>query len=220
MADVLCEPNRREIFDAVRRAATSLSRDEVARATGINRRLTTFHLDRLAEAGLLNIHYARPEGRPGGPGAGRPAKRYTAADVELDLTVPPRHYDIAARLLAAAISSAPHDAAAAAETIAFDEGVRIGGLRRPRRRRKRSAERAELVGVLSELGYDPEVRDDDATGLCNCPFRSVVDVAPDLVCRMNHALVRGLLEGMGLDPARAVLDPQPPRCCVTIGPGR
>lgn len=218
VADVLGDPNRRQIFDVVRRTRGSLSRDEVARETGINRRLTTFHLDRLADAGLLDTHYARPEGA-GGPGAGRPAKRYTAADVELDLTVPPRHYDLAARLLATAVATAPHDAAVAAETVAFDEGTRIGRLWRVTRRRRRTVERAELVAALRDLGYEPAPRAHEGTRLCNCPFRSAADVAPDLVCRMNHALIRGLLEGMGLDPAQAILDPRPPPdCCVTIGP--
>src|SRR4051812_34006996 len=77
LAHLLSEPHRREVYRVVRQARRPLTRDEVSHATGINRRLTTFHLDRLATAGFLDTDYARPEGRRGGPGSGRPAKHYT-----------------------------------------------------------------------------------------------------------------------------------------------
>jgi hypothetical protein len=37
-----------------------------------------------------------------------------------------------------------------------------------------------------------------------------------LVCAMNLYLVEGLLDGLGQDPGRAVLDPGPDRCCVAV----
>jgi predicted ArsR family transcriptional regulator len=188
-----------------------MSRDEVAEATGINRRLATFHLDRLAEAGVLVTDYARPDGRSG-PGAGRPAKRYLTADVELDLNLPPRQYEFAARVLARAIVDDPRDAEASSLRVAREEGRRIGELRRtvgdPR-------PRAEvLMDSLVALGYEPS--SDHPVRLRNCPFRSAADVAPGLVCGMNCELVAGLLEGLGLDPVAASLDPAPPECCVTV----
>ena len=214
IAHVLAEPTRREIFAAVRKARRPLTREEVAGSTGVNRRLATFHLDRLAEAGLLLTDYARPEGRSGGPGAGRPAKRYTAADVDLDLTVPPRHYEFAARLLAQAITAGPTDAVAASHRVAYDEGRRIGALRRPPRGGK--ANRTALVAALSDLGYEPAAEDAARLRLRNCPFRAVADVAPALVCGMNCELVAGMVEGLGLDRGRVALDPSPPNCCLTV----
>lgn len=217
VAQVLAEPNRRMVFDAVRQARSPMTRDEVAKATGLNRRLTTFHLDRLAEAGLLDTDYARPPGRLGGPGAGRPSKRYVAATLQLDLSVPPRHYDFAARLLAQAIDAAPADAAAAARSVAHEEGRRAGALRRPSGSRAGARQvRAAALGALVDLGYEPGEETAQRVRLRNCPFHAVADVAPDLVCGMNHQLVCGLLEGLGLDPARAALSPDPPNCCVTV----
>lgn len=216
VAHVLAEPNRRAVFEAVRQARAPVTRDEVAEATGLNRRLTTFHLDRLAAAGLLDTDYARPPGRLGGPGAGRPSKRYVAAALSLDLTLPPRHYEFAARLLAQAISTAPRNAEAAARTAAYEEGKRVGALRRPPSRAGASQARAATVQALVDLGYEPGAESADAVRLRNCPFRAVAEVAPDLVCGMNHDLVCGLLDGLGLDPARATLAPDPPNCCVTV----
>jgi predicted ArsR family transcriptional regulator len=221
VAHVLAEPTRREVFEAVRRARRPLTRDDVSRVTGFNRRLSTFHLDRLAEAGLLVTDYARPEGRAGGPGAGRPAKRYAAAAVELELTVPPRHYVFAARMLALAIRQQPSDAAAAAFEVARAEGKRAGVLRRPVGRTSARRGRAAAIEALTDLGYEPAPEEASTTStstlrLRNCPFRVVADVAPDLVCGMNHELVSGLFDGLELDRAGVRLDPKPPNCCLTV----
>src|SRR5437870_3947726 len=94
---LLAEPTRRQVFEACRTAEAPLTRDDVASATGISRRLAAFHLDVLADAGLLTVDYARPEGRTG-PGAGRPAKRYAAGSIALELTIPARRYELAARV--------------------------------------------------------------------------------------------------------------------------
>lgn len=216
VAHVLAEPTRRQVYGVVRRSRHPMTRDDVAHDTGINRRLTTFHLDRLCAAGLLEADYARPEGRPGGPGAGRPAKRYVAAEIELDLSVPPRHYEFAARLLAQAITAAPTDAVTGSMAVARTEGERVGALRRPAGRASAKRNRSAIVDALTDLGYEPAPEDAAKVRLRNCPFRAVADVAPDLVCGMNCELVSGLVEGLGMDPARVTLDPAPPSCCLTV----
>src|SRR3954463_9887153 len=93
---LLAEPTRRRVYDAVRAADDPQTRDAVAQATGINRRLAPCRLDLLAGGGLLEVDYARPPGRTG-PGAGRPAKRYRPAPVDIELRVPAPRYDLAAR---------------------------------------------------------------------------------------------------------------------------
>lgn len=216
LAQLLAEPTRREVFECVRRARAALSRDEVADLTGINRRLATFHLDRLSEAGLLATHYARPEGTRGGPGAGRPAKRYAVADVELDLSLPPRQYEFAAQLLAQAIQADPGDAVTSSLATARREGRRIGELRRATGHGSQRRRTDDLVDSLVALGYEPTAPDVQPVRFRNCPFRSAAKVAPDLVCGMNCELVAGLLEGLGMDPGAAALDPAPPDCCVTL----
>jgi predicted ArsR family transcriptional regulator len=217
---VLSEPTRRAIFDAVRQARSPLTRDEVSRLAGVNRRLTTFHLDRLADAGLLITDYARPLGRAGGPGAGRPAKRYAASDVELDLSVPARHYELATRLLAQAISTAPTDAVTGSRQVAYDEGRRAGSLRRPVGRPTAKGSRASVTGALTDLGYEPAETDGSTLRLRNCPFRAAAQIAPELICGMNHQLVRGLLDGLGLDADQVALAPSPPDCCLTVNVAR
>ncbi|HVV75691.1 MAG TPA: ArsR family transcriptional regulator [Mycobacteriales bacterium] len=210
LAQLLSEPHRREVYRVVRQARRPLTRDEVSRATGINRRLTAFHLDRLAAAGFLDTDYARPEGRLGGPGSGRPAKRYTASGIEVELSVPARHYVFAARLLARAVSDRPDDAAAASYDVARAEGRRIGEANRPPSARRA---RAAVVTALDDLGYEPVDDGKPAIRLRNCPFRAVADVAPGLVCGMNRELVAGILEGAGV-AGDAELGGEAPDCCV------
>jgi predicted ArsR family transcriptional regulator len=210
LAQLLSEPHRREVYRVVRQARRPMTRDEVSSETGINRRLTTFHLDKLAQAGFLDTSYARPEGRRGGPGSGRPSKHYAASNIEVELSVPARHYVFAARLLAQAVTDRPADAVAASYDVARAEGLRIGEARRSQASRRR---RAAVVAALDDLGYEPVDEGVPAVRLRNCPFRAVADIAPELVCGMNRELVAGIIAGAGVDG-----DAQPggesPDCCV------
>src|SRR4051812_2089103 len=186
---LLAVPTRRRVYDAVRAGDGPQTRESVAAATGISKRLAAFHLDLLADGGLLDVDYARPAGRSG-PGAGRPAKRYRPAPVDLELRLPARRYDLAARILARAVAeSAGGDAQQAAMAAARDEGEQIGRQRRPGRRLSAAATLDTAHDVLADLGYEPAHAGDRCLRLRNCPFRGVVDVAPPLVCQVNDELV-------------------------------
>src|SRR5258707_2181726 len=87
----LGEPVRRAIYEYAVGRGEPVGRDEVANALGLGRTLAAFHLDRLAEAGLLEVSYARRSGRAG-PGAGRPAKLYRRSAAEIEVSLPPRRY--------------------------------------------------------------------------------------------------------------------------------
>src|SRR5918993_2301346 len=96
----LAEPVRRRLYEFVVGQAEPVDRDAAAAGAGVGRPLAAFHLDRLAEAGLLDVTYRRRSGRTG-PGAGRPAKFYARPRAgELNVSVPPRRYGLAAEILA------------------------------------------------------------------------------------------------------------------------
>lgn len=215
---LLTEPTRRQVLEAVRAARAPCTRDEVATACGISRRLAAFHLDQLADAGLLEVDYARPPGR-GGPGAGRPAKRYRWRAVEVGVTVPPRRYDLMARVLATGLREAPA-AAEAARAAAEAEGRRLGG-HAPAGHGAHGDDAPAGDGLdvvaarLAGLGYEP-CRQGGEVRLRNCPFDAAVDVAPELVCGLNERFVTGLVAGLGVDDVEAVLAPAPPDCCVGL----
>src|SRR3954470_20234483 len=180
---VLAEPTRRRVFEAVRSSDRPLTRDDVAGELGVRRPLAAFHLDRLVDAGLLDVSFARPPGRSG-PGAGRPTKHY-AADATVAVSFPPRQHELVARLLARAVSARPRDAARQAHKVAGAEGRKMGELGRPGGRITATGAVRTVSRMLGELGYDP-VESRSWMRLRNCPFHGVVDVAPALVCEMNE----------------------------------
>jgi predicted ArsR family transcriptional regulator len=197
----LVDPTRRRVYEFVAAAAGQVGRDEVALALQIGRSLAAFHLDKLAEVGLLDVAFARPAGRSG-PGAGRPAKLYRTAPGEVAVELPPRAYPALAVLLAEALERSGGDDAA--YEAARAAGVAAG----------RAAVGSTLVESLAARGYAPVARDGTVV-LRNCPFDVVAREFPPLVCGMNLALLTGMVEGARW-PCSATIDPAPGRCCVTL----
>lgn len=201
----LAEPLRRRIYDFVAESRSALSKDDVARAVGIGRSLAAYHLDRLLTAGFLTASYARKTGRSG-PGAGRTAKLYAVSDRQFGASVPPRDYEQMGRLLAEAVERDESGAAqAAAEQAAYEEGRNTG----------RDNRETTTADALRNRGFRPFCDEDDVVRLANCPFDRLAQEHRQLVCAVNHAFIRGLIEGLGAE-LRAELDPRPGLCCVAV----
>ncbi|MFJ8618741.1 helix-turn-helix transcriptional regulator [Streptomyces clavifer] len=201
---VLGEPVRRGLYRYVAGTPGDVGRDAAAEAVGISRSLAAFHLDKLVEAGLLEVDFRRLSGRSG-PGAGRPAKMYRRARNEVAVSVPPRAYDAAGHLLAEVVERAGLDGElqAAARAAGEAEGGTVDG-------------EAEPVEVLRARGYEP-FWDGRTMRLNNCPFHALAEQFPALVCGMNLAGIEGLLAGLtcGQD-WKASMDPLPQGCCVSL----
>ena len=211
----LAEPLRRRLYDYVVGREGPVGRDEAAAATSVSRGLAAFHLDRLADAGLLETSYARLSGRTG-PGAGRPAKLYRRADRTFDVSVPPRDYEVPARLLAEVVAAAPGPRRAAVERARL-AGVDVGASARavvPKAGRRTRL--AALESVLRDRGFEPRPTGSRELRLANCPFDGLARDHPDLVCRMNHAMLEGVVEGLGIEGVEASLEPRPGSCCVRL----
>lgn len=201
---VLGDRLRRTLYRRVIAAPGPVGRDAAAEAAGISRSLAAFHLDKLVEAGLLAVTYQRLSGRTG-PGAGRPAKLYQRALAEHAVSLPPRSYDTAGRLLAGVLDSAGLDreVQAAARAAGAADGEALAGGVGP-------------ADALRARGYEP-YRDGEALRLNNCPFHALADEFPALVCGMNLALIEGLLPGCaGGEDWTARMDPLPQGCCVAL----
>src|SRR5262245_62943498 len=86
----LAEPVRRALYRfVVAQDDAPVSRDQAATAVGVPRHQAKFHLDRLVDEGLLEADFSRPPG-VGGPGAGRPTKRYRWSRRDLSVSIPER----------------------------------------------------------------------------------------------------------------------------------
>jgi predicted ArsR family transcriptional regulator len=186
----------------------------------VSRSVAAFHLDKLADAGVLEVAYERTTGRTG-PGAGRTSKLYRPVADELAASVPERRYDLAGAVLAAAVaestrSSTPVDQCL--RKVANSTGRTIGAdalsasAVEPGRDRRAPA----LVEVLSRNGYEPEQRDDEIA-LLNCPFHRLAEEHRELVCGMNLDLLSGVVEGIeATSELKARLAPEPGYCCVRV----
>jgi predicted ArsR family transcriptional regulator len=214
----LDDPVRRSLYEFVSGSAEPVGRDAAAAATGIGRPLAAYHLDKLVGLGLLSASYQRSAGR-GGPGAGRPAKVYARSGNEFAVTVPPREYELAARLLAVAVESDRSAASRAALHDAAQQfGADLGRRSRPAEDGGAGARRA-AADALRGHGFEPSQDDDGTIRLRNCPFHQLAAEHRDLVCGMNLALIEGLVAGLGANDLQPALDPQPGHCCVVIGSG-
>lgn len=215
----LREPLRRALYEYVAAQAQDVSRDEASNALGVSRPVAAFHLDRLAEAGLLDVTFRRLSGRTG-PGAGRPAKLYRRSSHQRHVSLPPREYELAAKLFAQALDEpAAGEARSQLSGVARRFGEALGAAVRSRLGRKTSRKR-QLEAVEEALaghGYEP-YREGDDLRLRNCPFHALAEAHRQLVCGMNVALVDGVVDGVAAQGLQARFDPRPGECCVALGP--
>lgn len=76
---------------------------------------------------------------------------------------------------------------------------------------------AAALGALDDCGFATRA-DGERYVLGSCPFRALAQAEPEVICRMNLALVMGVLDEIGVEGATASLDPADDRCCVTVKP--
>jgi predicted ArsR family transcriptional regulator len=216
----LADPVRHRLYQFVCSQPGPVSRDQAAEALDIARHQAKFHLDRLEAEGLLESGYARLTGRSG-PGAGRTSKRYSRARRDIAVSLPPREYELAGRLMAEAIAGSAATGVAAVEVLnhlAHDYGRAIGdtavtGGGQPPSDAEAGLELA--AAVLTGHGYQP-LRIDSELYLANCPFHALAQQQTELACGMNHALICGVADALTPHSPDARLDPQSERCCVVL----
>ena len=212
---LLGEPVRRQLYDYVAGQTESVSRDQAAKAVGIKRPLAAFHLDRLADEGLLEVEFRRLTDRTG-PGAGRPAKLYRRSSREVRVSLPPREYELAARVFAQALTA--EDSADPMLDSARALGKEIAAEVRERAGRNRGTKNLTRTAeeVLRGYGFEPFHDEDGNIRLRNCPFHLLSQQYTDLVCGMNLDVMQALVEELGLERLEARLEPRPGMCCVAF----
>lgn len=214
----LGDPIRRHLYEFVVAQGEPVSRDMAAAGTQIARHVAKFHLDKLEEEGLLETDYARPSGRSG-PGAGRPTKFYRRSTREFSVSLPERHYDLAGRLLANAITVSQRDSISIGVGLkksASDFGRLLADEVKTHLENHPTKVKVDesISQVLSVHGYEPR-REDDCLLLGNCPFHTLAQEYTSLICGINHDLISSMLEAL---PTKltAELEPEQGRCCVVL----
>lgn len=218
---VLADPVRRRLYFIVRKATQPMTRDEAAVAAGISRKLAAFHLDKLVDTGLLQVHGTRAPAPGAVPRPGRSPKLYGRSDAQIVLTIPARHDDLMATILLTAVrwGGDPLEAALkAARERGGEVGRAVRGVLRPGRLGRERALRLTMQ-ALNQQGYEPEAEvttDHAEIRLRNCPFHRLMAQDRLLVCTINQSLVEGMLAGLDTDLLEARLVPREAHCCVTV----
>ena len=217
----LDDPVRAEIFFHVAHSGEYVTRDQAAKVLGITRRTAAFHLDKLADAGLVDVSFKRMTGRTG-PGAGRSSKLYRRSGRRLNVSIPTRNYELMARLLASVVQQSEVASAPQIESQAKAFGFSKGAAARKQVSRLTSRKKLKqvLVDELARLGFEPL---DDGIGtlrLGNCPYHDMARQNASFICSMNLALMEGVIEGLDLKEISPAPEPNEGMCCVAFRTNR
>ncbi|HEX8099047.1 MAG TPA: helix-turn-helix domain-containing protein [Actinomycetota bacterium] len=206
----LADPVRARIYRYIVDAGTDVGRDEVAKALRIPRSQATFHLERLAQQGLVDTTFRRLSER-GGPGAGRTSKLYRRSRRTVEVSFPPRDYQLAAAALAEAVGGRASRRTKHLAEVAKGIGTAWAAERSTREQLK------NLEAILRRHGYEPHWDTANQMRLRNCPFAGLVAEHEEIVCKvLNRHLVEGLIEGLGAKDVTATYTPPPPMCCISL----
>lgn len=206
----LGDNTRYAIYLELARSPQPLRTADIAAALGLHPNTVRPHLERMRDVGLLDLHV---DGRGG---VGRPQHLYSVSQDAPSLGLEPPPYPVLARMLlrmAAAAGVAPEDALDVGREQGHADAARYG------------AEMpclGALEAELGRLGFDPETVPDGhgpaddgdrvTIAFAHCPFRSLAESNPDLVCSMHHGMVDGFVErrGDGIVTAfRTLVDREP-----------
>jgi predicted ArsR family transcriptional regulator len=208
----LTQPIRRTLYRLVVAEPGGVSAPRAAEATGLRRSTASYHLDKLVEHGLVTVRYERLTGRQG-PGAGRPAKIYETGVRAVEISVPPRDYQSVGELMAAAIEQDPATSFEPLLHLASEHGRQLW-------RQHTSTEPTEatwsaVAAVLRGCGYEP-AEERRELELRNGPYDALARAHREIICPMNLAIVRGVLDEAAMTDRAAVLSVDASRCCVLI----
>lgn len=218
----LGDDTRFAIYQELGRSPSPLSASDLAERLGLHPNTVRPHLDRMREAGLVEVE---PVHRGT---VGRPQLRYSLAPGAPGLGLDPPAHTLLAGLLAALAEQLGGDGLDAAN-LGRRWGTEAGG-----RRQSGRGCLAALVAELDRLGFDPvqaELGSPDGetrrvrVDFLHCPFRELAEAYPELVCSLHRGIVEGVI-GRGVRTAqpagmvedfRTLIDRDP--CNVTVSVG-
>jgi predicted ArsR family transcriptional regulator len=178
----------------VRGSAGPVTADDAAVALGVHRSVARSRLERLLRAGLVETRFARRSGRSG-PGAGRPAKLYSAAPELQALEFPARRLPaLVARLFDELPAQGREEALRRAGEGFGRDLVRAAGLQ-PTARLQDGLE--SVCAAVRSLGFQAalERMDGDVAVIATptCPLRPLVTERPE-TAHIDRGMWSGMVE--------------------------
>jgi predicted ArsR family transcriptional regulator len=211
----LGDDTRFAIYRELSLSPAPCSASELAERLALHPNTVRPHLDRMREAGLVEVETVH-RGT-----VGRPQLRYSLAPGAPGFGFDPPSHTLLAGLLAALADQLGADGEDAAAM-----GRRWGEEAMARRQGARGC-LAALIGELDRLGFDPvdsaiETGDRHRVRIdfLHCPFRELAEAYPELVCHLHRGIVEGVVASAGsgiVEQFRTLGDRDP--CNVTVGVG-
>jgi predicted ArsR family transcriptional regulator len=206
----LGDETRFSMYQELASSTNPLTAGELAERLGLHANTVRLHLERLREAGLVDVE---PVHRGT---VGRPQHVYSLAPGAPGLGFDPPSYTLLAGLLATLaerVGADADDAAAAGRSWGLEAG---------RRTRSKSCVRA-LSAEMDRLGFDPaaEAAPGGTTDIAflHCPFRELAEAYPELVCNLHRGICEGVVEAVGggsVDEFATLYDRDPCRVTVSV----
>jgi len=201
----------------LRESVTPLSIVAMAEKLRVHPNTVRFHLESLIESGRVE----RVMGQIRGPG--RPPIGYQTSR-SMDRNGPSNYRLLATMLTSHLVQTVPDPAAAAAE-LGQSWGPSLIEQPPPRRSISRTEALTRVVGVLADLGFEPESINGPRAKqirLRHCPFLDLVDDHADLICSLHLGLMQGALAALNGPVTVDSLDPfvEPDLCVAHLVPAR
>jgi predicted ArsR family transcriptional regulator len=210
MLKALADETRYAMYHELATSTQPLTATELADRLELHANTVRLHLERMREAGLVDVEPVR-RGT-----VGRPQHVYTLASGAPGVAFDPPSHALLAGLLAALaerVGAGSEDAEAIGESWGAEAG---------RRTRARSCVKA-LSNELGRLGFDPASQPDcnDVTiSFLHCPFRELAEAYPELVCNLHRGICRGVVDQVGggtVEAFSTLYDHDPCRVTVSVG---
>ena len=210
MLKALGDETRFSMYRELASSTRGCSAQELADSLGLHANTVRLHLDRLREAGLVEVEPV-PRGT-----VGRPTHVYSLAPGAPGLGFDPPSYTLLSGLLAALAERVGADGVEATEI------GRAWGAEAGRRTRLGSCVKA-LVTEMSRLGFEPVTTTAGGTtdmAFMHCPFRELAEAYPELVCNLHRGISQGIVNEVGggsVEEFATLYDRDPCRVAVTVG---
>lgn len=203
---------RGRVLALLQDAGEAMTSVEVAGRLAMHANSARFHLEKLADEGLVGRE------RESRSTPGRPRLLYRAA-----ASVPPAHRSY--RLLAEILTGALTDQLPDPATGAHDAGQAWGRALMPPTTAGRHPDDTEvidtLVASMDRVGFDSHVVVEPQSlrvEVSHCPFLEVAEQHHEVVCSVHLGLMRGVLEQAGGSVTVERLEPlvEPSRCIAHL----
>jgi predicted ArsR family transcriptional regulator len=206
----LGDETRFSMYQELAASTAALGANELAERLGLHANTVRLHLERLREAGLVDVE-AVHRGT-----VGRPQHVYSLSPGAPGLGFDPPSYTLLAGLLASMAERVGADAVDAVAT------GRAWGAEAGRRTNAKSCATA-LAAEMHRLRFDPATETTDDTveiAFLHCPFRELAEAYPELVCSLHRGICEGVVESVGggsVTDFATLYDRDPCRVSVRLG---